>query len=45
MSYYVYILKSQKDGTYYIGSTRDIEELKSDLSAQSGRRRPSTAPF
>ena len=23
--YYVYILKSLKDGSYYIGSTRDIE--------------------
>ena len=25
MAYYVYILQSQKDGTYYIGSTHDIE--------------------
>ena len=24
--YYVYILKSLKDGSYYVGSTRDIEE-------------------
>ncbi len=26
MSYFVYILKSQKDGTYYIGSTGNLEE-------------------
>ena len=26
MSYFVYILESLKNGTYYIGSTQDIEE-------------------
>jgi len=26
MPYYVYILQSLKDGTYYIGSTRNLEE-------------------
>jgi putative endonuclease len=26
MSYFVYILRSQKDGSYYVGSTQDIEE-------------------
>jgi len=25
MSYYVYIIRSDKDGTYYVGSTQDIE--------------------
>ena len=25
MAYYVYILKSFKDGTYYVGSTQDLE--------------------
>ena len=26
MSYYVYILQSQKDQSYYIGTTRDLSE-------------------
>jgi putative endonuclease len=26
MSYFVYILKSLKDGSYYIGSTQDLSE-------------------
>ncbi len=26
MAYFVYIIESEKDGTYYIGSTQDIEE-------------------
>ncbi|MBW1701289.1 MAG: GIY-YIG nuclease family protein [Deltaproteobacteria bacterium] len=26
MAYYVYILKSQIDGSYYIGSTQDLTE-------------------
>jgi putative endonuclease len=26
MPFYVYILKSRKDGSYYIGSTKDLEE-------------------
>ena len=26
MSYYVYILKSERDGSYYIGSTQDVAE-------------------
>ena len=26
MSYFVYILQSLKDGSYYIGSTRDLDE-------------------
>ena len=26
MEYYVYILQSQKDGKYYIGSTSNLEE-------------------
>ena len=26
MPYYVYILQSEKDGTYYIGSTQDLDE-------------------
>jgi len=26
MAYFVYIIESVKDGTYYIGSTQDIEE-------------------
>ncbi len=25
MAYYVYILRSFKDGTYYVGSTQDLE--------------------
>jgi putative endonuclease len=25
MSYYVYIIQSHKDGTYYVGSTQDIQ--------------------
>jgi putative endonuclease len=26
MSYFVYILRSQKDGRYYVGSTQDLSE-------------------
>ncbi|MBL7175278.1 MAG: GIY-YIG nuclease family protein [Desulfobacteraceae bacterium] len=26
MPYFVYILRSQKDGSYYIGSTQDLDE-------------------
>ena len=26
MPYYVYIIQSQKDGSYYTGSTRDLDE-------------------
>ena len=26
MPFYVYILQSQKDGSYYVGSTQDLEE-------------------
>jgi putative endonuclease len=26
MSYFVYILRSQKDGRYYVGSTQDLPE-------------------
>jgi len=26
MAYFVYIIKSQKDGTYYVGSTQNVEE-------------------
>lgn len=26
MPYFVYIIKSEKDGSYYIGSTQDLEE-------------------
>ena len=26
MSYFVYILRSQKDGSYYVGLTHDIDE-------------------
>ena len=26
MSYHLYIIKSQKDGSYYIGSTKDMAE-------------------
>jgi predicted GIY-YIG superfamily endonuclease len=26
MAYFVYILRSRKDGSYYIGSTQDIDE-------------------
>jgi len=26
MPYYVYILQSLKDGSYYVGSTQDLEE-------------------
>jgi putative endonuclease len=26
MAYYVYILKSERDGTYYIGQTNNLEE-------------------
>ena len=26
MNYYVYILKSQKDGSYYIGHTQDLTD-------------------
>jgi len=26
MVYFVYIIKSQKDGRYYVGSTQDLEE-------------------
>ena len=25
MSYFLYIIQSDKDGTYYVGSTQDIE--------------------
>jgi len=30
MRYYVYILKSEKNGKYYIGSTNDIERRMSE---------------
>ena len=26
MSYFVYIIQSNKDGSYYVGSTQDLEE-------------------
>ena len=26
MAYFVYIIESQKDGTYYIGSTKDLSD-------------------
>ena len=26
MGYFVYILQSEKDGTYYVGHTRDVDE-------------------
>ena len=26
MAYFIYILRSQKDGSYYVGSTQDIDE-------------------
>ncbi|MBW1981162.1 MAG: GIY-YIG nuclease family protein [Deltaproteobacteria bacterium] len=26
MPYFVYILQSQKDGSYYVGSTQEVEE-------------------
>jgi len=36
MTYYVYILKSEKDGRFYIGQTQDIEtRLESHNSGRS----------
>ena len=41
MAYYVYILKSFKDGTYYVGSTQD---LKSRIERHNQGRTKYTKP-
>ena len=42
--YYVYILKSQRDGTYYIGYTEDLnrrmEEHNSEGNSYTNRKAP-----
>ena len=40
MAYYVYVLRSEKDGSYYIGHTSDPEErLKRHSERRSGYTR------
>jgi len=39
MNYYVYILQSQKDGTYYVGQTKNLDER---LQRHNEKREKST---
>ena len=45
MSYYVYILKSLKDGKYYIGSTSDVVARLNFHNAGLQRSTKSRIPF
>ena len=45
MSYYVYSLRSQKDGKYYIGSTSDVEARLRFHNAGLQRSTKSRIPF
>jgi len=45
MSYYVYILRSKKDGRHYIGSTSDVERRLAWHNAGKQRSTKSRTPF
>ena len=45
MSYYVYILQSEKDERYYIGSTSNIEQRLAWHNAGKQRSTKSRIPF
>ena len=45
MSYYVYILRSEKDSRYYIGSTSDVEKRLVWHNAGKQRSTKSRTPF
>ncbi len=45
MAHYVYILKSQKDGKYYIGETADVHHRLAFLNAGLQRSTCSRIPF
>jgi len=43
--YYVYVLKSQKNGRFYTGSTKDIEKRFSEHNSGKSRATRHTRPF
>lgn len=43
--YYVYILRSQKDGSYYKGVTEDLKKRIYDHNHKSNRYSSTKAPF
>ena len=43
--YYCYILKSQKDNTYYIGSTQDLKRRLAKHNHKEVRYSSTKAPF
>lgn len=43
--YYVYILKSQKDGTFYIGMTKDLKLRFTEHNQHCSDYSSSKAPF
>ena len=45
MAYYVYVLKSLKDGKYYVGSTSNIESRLAYHNAGNQRSTKSRIPF
>ncbi len=45
MNYWVYILKSQKDGRHYIGSTADVDARLAYHNAGRQRSTKSRVPF
>ena len=45
MPYYVYILQSELDGTYYIGSTRDLEMRVARHNQDGSRYTKSKKPW
>jgi len=45
MEYWVYILQSEKDGSYYIGYTSDIEERLKRHNERRSRYTRSKAPW
>ncbi|MFA5972406.1 MAG: GIY-YIG nuclease family protein [Lentimicrobiaceae bacterium] len=45
MAYFVYILQSEKDGKYYIGSTHDVQSRLAFHNAGLQRSTKSRIPF
>jgi putative endonuclease len=45
MPYFVYILRSEKDGKYYIGSTHDVQKRLAFHNAGLQRSTKSRIPF
>lgn len=43
--YYCYIIKSSKDGSYYIGSTKDLKERINKHNKKSVKYSSTKAPF